>query len=138
MLQEIVKNEGILVIGTVKKIDDLRIRCKESGLMLRFNELLHDEFPVATWLDFFTIAKVADHPCRYHALGDPFQKVSAHNMELYPKDSEAPMAVQKEMWKSYSAFIAHKGRRAKQLVQQKLKPCTELPEKLNKNRRSHP
>ena len=69
-LREIVEDEGIIIIGTVKKIDDLRRRCKEFGLELRFAEILHDEFVRHKLLDFITIAKVADNPCRYHALGD--------------------------------------------------------------------
>ena len=86
MLQEIAEEEGIIVIGTVKKLDDLRRRCREHSFTLRFEEILHDEF-VRQMLDFFTIAKIAEHPCRYQALGDPMQ--AKVNMEIFQQLKEA-------------------------------------------------
>ena len=63
VLQEVAEDEGIIVIGTVKKLDDLRKACRSKGFTLRFEEVLHDEFVRQQWLDFFTIAKLAKNPC---------------------------------------------------------------------------
>ena len=73
LLREIAEDDGVVVIGTVKKMDDLRRRGKEFGIAIRFPEILHDEFARQTWLEFFTIAKIADYPGRYHVLGDQKQ-----------------------------------------------------------------
>ena len=86
MLQEIAEGEGAVVIGSVKKLDDLRRRCREHSFTLRSEEILHDEF-VRQMLDFFTIAKIAEHPCRYQALGDPMQ--AKVNMEIFQQLKEA-------------------------------------------------
>ena len=57
LLRDITYRDGVIVIGTVKKIDDLRHRCKEFSLELRFQKVLHDEFVRQSWSDFFTVAK---------------------------------------------------------------------------------
>ena len=46
MLKEVAEAEVIMVIGTVKKIDDLRKRCGEYSFALRFEGILHDEVPM--------------------------------------------------------------------------------------------
>ena len=104
----------------MKKIDDLRRRCKEFGLELRFGELLHDEFVRQTWLDFFTIAKVADHPGGYHALGDRMQTKVTISTDIYQQPDEtcqesmqnyrAALTIQKDMWKSYDDFVDFKSK----------------------------
>ena len=72
MLHEIAEEEGSIVIGTVRNLEDLRTRCREHSFTLCSDEILHDEF-VRQMLDFFTFAEIADHPCDYQALGDPKQ-----------------------------------------------------------------
>ena len=150
VLVEIFENEGIIVIGTVKKIDDLRRRCKEFGLELRFGDLLHDEFVRQTWLDFFTIAKVADNPCGYHALEDRMQTKVTISTDIYQQPDETcqksmknyrvALTIQKDMWKSYDDFVDFKSKQpgGKLLVKNNLKTSMELPKKLHQNRRSHP
>jgi len=72
MLQEIAEGQCSIVIGTVRNLIDLMTRCREHSFTLRSEEILHDEF-VRQMLDFFTFAKIADHPCGYQALGDTKQ-----------------------------------------------------------------
>ena len=72
MLHEIAEEEGSIVIGTVRNLEDLRTRCREHSFTLCSDEILHDEF-VRQMLDFFTFAEIADHPCDYQSLGDPKQ-----------------------------------------------------------------
>ena len=53
----------------------------------------------------------------------------------------AAQKIQKDMWKSYDDFIELQEKKqpdGKSQVRQNLKKCTELPEKLNRNFRSHP
>ena len=83
MLKEVAEAEVIMVIGTVKKIDDLRKRCREYGFALRFQEILHDEFVRQMKLDFYTISKVAANPCRYQVLGDRMQTKATVNLEIF-------------------------------------------------------
>lgn len=84
-LMHILTVPDILIIGTVKKIDDLR-RCCKSVLNLKptkalkgllFELVLHDEFIRQQKLDFYTIAKVSSPsaagsyhcvPLRFHLL----------------------------------------------------------------------
>ena len=73
-------------IGTMKKMDDLRKRCREHSFTLCSEEIFHDEF-VRQMLDFFTFAKIADRPCGYQALDDP--KQAKVNMEIFQLLKEA-------------------------------------------------
>ena len=52
----------------------------------------------------------------------------------------AAQAIQKDMWKSYTDFVNCKKKQLNgtQQVREHLKKCTERPEQLNQNRRSHP
>ena len=76
MLRDIVEDEGVIVIGTVKKINELRRRCKNKGFMLRFDQIFYDDFGCHSPLDIFTISKVAAKPCKYHPLVDRMQTKS--------------------------------------------------------------
>ena len=76
MLRDIVEDEGVIVIGTVKKINELRRRCKNKGFMLRFDQIFYDDFGCHSPLDISTISKVAAKPCKYHALVDRMQTKS--------------------------------------------------------------
>ena len=76
MLRDIVEDEGVIVIGTVKKINELRRRCKNKGFMLRFDQIFYDDFGCHSPLDISTISKVAAKPCKYHPLVDRMQTKS--------------------------------------------------------------
>ena len=79
-LWEIADLENIVVIGTVKKLDDLRSRLKEFFTQheiytrrLRFNRVLDDEFARKAWLDFFSVCKLLDQNGTFMGFGDPKQ-----------------------------------------------------------------
>ena len=150
-LQEIVNLEGILVVGTVKKFDDLRKRCKAILLDLRFNHVLHDEFARHTWLELFTVAKVAESPCAYKALGDRKQTKGTIEKNLFQqpatsshentKNYKASLEIQNDVWKRYEEVLDNKkkqGSTGRKILAANLMTSMQIPEKLNKNRRSHP
>ena len=85
MLQEIAEEEGSIVIGPAKKLDDLRRRCREHSFTLCSEEIFHDVF-VRQMLDFFTFAEIAHLPCGYQAFGDP--KQAKVNMEIFQQIKE--------------------------------------------------
>ena len=111
MLEKIAEEDGIIVIGTVKKIDDLRRRCRDNLFKLRFQEILHDEFVRQTKLDFYTISKVAATTCYYQVFGDRMQTKATVNAETCVESMEnfrAGQEIQRDMWKSYDDYIKSK------------------------------
>ena len=142
MLQDVAEKEGIIVIGTVKKLDDLRKACRDKNFPLRFEEILHDEFVRQQWLDFFTIAKLAKDPCQYQAIGDQMQTKCIPNNDIFQQKNETCVAsmtnyrasvyIQKDLWKSYTDFcnVKKKLPGGTQVVRENLKKCTERADRI--------
>ena len=160
-LRAIVQLAGILVVGTVKKINDLRKRCKDLGLILRFDHILHDDFVRHTWLELLIVAKVADSLCAYKAFGDRMQTNDSVVKDLFQqpattsqdniKNYQASLDIRKDMWTRFDDFLEYKrkqpsdasmtGKEATILqrkVKLNLRRSMHIPEKLNRNHRSHP
>ena len=150
-LRAIVRLNGILVVGTVKKIDDLRRRCKDLGLSLRFDHILHDDFVRHSWLELLVAAKVADRPCAYKAFGDRMQMKNSVVQDLFQppyttsqdfiENYQASLDIQKDMWKRFDEYIEYKRKQSpdeKKKVNVNLKQSLHISEKLYRNHRSHP
>ena len=145
-IESIVAASELLVIGTVKKIDDLRHRCQSApgGGRLEFDAILHDEFARQQWLDLYTVAKVCTATGAYTAYGDPKQtKVHIEEdvwQHPYQSSEEsmrgyrAAVAIQSDLWSEYLRWQETHDKRATR----ELKMCMEGPTSLLVNRRSHP
>ena len=145
--------EDILVIGTVKKIDDLRRRCQAYIVgatskcavgALVFQNVLHDEFARQFWLDLYSVAKVCAPDGTYTAYGDPNQ-TKAHieaDVWQHPDQSceesmagfRAAVSIQRDTWEEYVRFQKGLNKPAARTLKSKL----EGSEALVVNRRSHP
>jgi hypothetical protein len=162
-IESIVMAAEILVIGTVKKIDDLRKICKqylakksndiaasEGPLIntLRFQMVLHDEFARQHWLELYSMAKVCDEYGEYKAYGDPGQTKGIIDNQIYQSPEEtsedtmvgwsAGMSIQKDFWDEYLRWKKSKGKEQDGLYAQLLTAALESSASLNVNRRSHP
>lgn len=146
--------EEVLVIGTVKKIDDLRRVCLAHHpcpncyltemCPLRFDKVLHDEFARQPWLDFYSVAKVCAIDGTYTAFGDPKQtkvqieegiwqhpdRSSQESMRGY----RAALLIQKDPWSEYLRWQKTNGKNPTRELKKKMETCAPLLE----NRRSHP
>ena len=151
----------MLVIGTVKKIDDLRRTCKAylrdaeedlkikvtqtgASCSLRFAMCWHDEYARQMWLDTYTVAKVIHRDGAYIGLGDPAQTKCVSETAAWSDGAvdgvseqrayEASLHIQTDMWSELRTW---------------LKACTKrddwttvknamVVEELMTNHRSHP
>ena len=82
--------KNILVIGTVKKIDDLRRRCQTlCSKALIFAQVLHDEFARQQWLDLYTVSKVCARHGVYFVYGDPKQTKAMYEDDIWQNSSQS-------------------------------------------------
>ena len=70
MIVDIVQEDSILVIGTEKRIDELRKRCIDLHLPLHFELILHDEAARQTNLEILSFAKIAVDLGNFFIIGD--------------------------------------------------------------------
>ena len=102
----------LLVMGTVKKIDDLRQALASEG-QLRFANIFHDEYPRETLLDTFVISKVVTLDGKYFGIGDHNQctkQVDSH-MDfpfVSPEDVygfDCSLILQASLWQRYLSAL---------------------------------
>lgn len=150
LLIEVLSENDIIAVGTVKKVDDLRRAAKNRiGQKLRFAYIFYDGFDRQHKLDFYAIAKVATRICKDRVFGDPRQtKFYVDTMLFENPDVDtfqnmaayrASIELRKDMWTCYINFVKQKRneRRGKQFVD-KLQASIEHPTKVGHSRRCHP
>ena len=117
-LLELMECEQVIVIGTVKKLDDLRRQCKQAGaadnLCLRFACVLHDEVPRQMLLDLYSGAKLLGKTGTYICFGDPRQTTHMIDNEWWDEphvsvtvnaeNFKFSLWLQKSLWQEYVDF----------------------------------